>query len=70
MKKKVVEEFFNNLRRNGMSDDEILAIFYKMFQDDKISLDELEALCAVLGYEFTDEFKNMSMEDKKTQGVK
>ena len=70
MKKKDAEEFFNNLKRNGMTDDEILAILYKMFQDDKISLDALEALCAVLGYELTEEFKNMSMEDKKTQGVK
>ena len=70
MKKKDAEEFFNNLKRNGMTDDEILAILYKMFQDDKISLDALEALCAVLGYELTKEFKNMSMEDKKTQGVK
>lgn len=65
MKKKDAEEFFNNLKRNGMTDDEILAVLYKMFQDDKISLDALEALCAVLGYELTDEFKNMSMEDKK-----
>ena len=70
MKKKDAEEFFNNLKRNGMTDDEILAILYKMFQDDKISLDALEALCAVLGYELTEEFKKMSMEDKKTQGVK
>ena len=65
MKKKDAEEFFNNLKRNGMTDDQILAVLYKMFQDDKISLDALEALCAVLGYELTDEFKNMSMEDKK-----
>lgn len=70
MEKKDAEEFFNNLKRNGMTDDEILAVLYKMFQDDKISLDALEALCAVLGYELTEEFKNMSMEDKKTQGVK
>jgi hypothetical protein len=30
-----------------------------MFQDDKISLEELEALLDKLGYEFTEEFKKL-----------
>lgn len=62
-------KFFDEQKANGMSEDEILAVLYKMFQDDKIDLDQLEALCAVMGYELTEEFKNMSDEDKKTKGV-
>ena len=47
----------------GTTEDDMLGILYLMFQDDKISLDELEALIDKLGYEFSDEFKNMSPED-------
>lgn len=69
MTKKEAEKYFDELKSNGMDDDEILAILYKMFQDDRINLNQLEALCAVLGYELTEEFKNMSMEDKKSKGI-
>ena len=33
-----------------------------------LTLDELEKLIGLLGYEFTEEFKAMSEEDKKTKG--
>lgn len=69
MTKEEATKFFEEQKANGMSEDEILAVLYKMFQDDKIDLNQLEALCAVMGYELTDEFKNMSDEDKKTKGV-
>ncbi len=69
MTKKEAEKFFNDLKSHGMDDEEILAILYKMYQDDKINLNQLEALCGILGYELTEEFKNMSEEDKKTKGV-
>lgn len=69
MTREEASKFFDEQKANGMSEDEILAVLYKMFQDDKIDLDQLEALCAVMGYELTEEFKNMSDEDKKTKGV-
>lgn len=69
MTKEEATKFFDEQKANGMSEDEILAVLYKMFQDDKIDLNQLEALCAVMGYELTEEFKNMSDEDKKTKGV-
>lgn len=69
MTKEEATKFFEEQKANGMSEDEILAVLYKMFQDDKIDLNQLEALVAVMGYELTDEFKNMSDEDKKTKGV-
>ena len=52
----------------NITDDELVGILYLMFQDDKISLEELEALLDKLGYEFTEEFKNMSPEDQKVKG--
>lgn len=69
MTREEATKFFDEQKANGMSEDEILAVLYKMFQDDKIDLNQLEALCAVMGYELTEEFKNMSDEDKKTKGV-
>lgn len=52
----------------GTTEDDMLGILYLMFQNDKISLDELEALINKLGYEFTEEFINMTPEQKKTDG--
>ena len=57
-----------DMMANGTSEDDMLGILYLMFQDDKISLDELEALIDKLGYEFSDEFKNMRPEDQKKKG--
>lgn len=64
--KKVFDEF----RAQGQTDDEILAKLYMMFSEDKMDLDDLEKLAGILGYEFTDEFKAMSLEDKKTKGYR
>ena len=52
----------------GTTEDDMLGILYLMFQNDKISLNELEALIDKLGYEFTEEFLNMTPEQKKTDG--
>ena len=58
---------FEKLRAEGYSEEQLLQISYKMYADGKIDIDTLETVCAILGYEFTDEFKNMSDEDKKKQ---
>lgn len=60
---------FEALRAEGYSDDDLLKISYMMYSDGKIDLDTLETFTAILGYEFTDEFINMSEEDKKTKGL-
>ena len=62
--KKAMDE----MMAQGTSEDDMLGILYLMFQDDKISFDELEALVDALGYEITEEFRNMSPEDQKTKG--
>ena len=56
------------LKSEGNTEEEILFGFYRMFQEDEIDINELEALTHLIGYELTDEFKNMSPEDQKTQG--
>lgn len=55
---------FEQLKAQGETDKSILAVLYGMFAEDTIELDELESLIGVLGYEFSEEFKNMSPEDQ------
>ena len=59
---------FEQLKAQGETNESILAVLYGMFAEDTIELDELESLIGVLGYEFSEEFKNMSPEDQKTKG--
>ena len=63
-----VKQVIETLKSQGCDEEEILGSFYKMFQDDKINFDQLEALTEALGWHITDEFRNMSDEDKKTKG--
>ena len=60
--------FLLNERANGASDIEILGTLYEMFKDDVINVEELGELVTYIGYELTEEFKNMSPEDQKTKG--
>ena len=62
--KKAIEE----LKAQGETEETMLGTFYLMFQDDVITVDELGDLCQLIGYELTEEFKNMSEEDQKTKG--
>lgn len=62
--KKAIEE----LKAQGETEESMLGTFYLMFQDDVITVEELGDLCQLIGYELTDEFKNMSPEDQKTKG--
>lgn len=63
--KQVIDEYL----AQGMTEDDVLGTLYLMYQDDSINLEELEKLIGILGYEFSEEFKNMSDEDKKTKGL-
>ena len=59
---------FDEMSAQGADDNAILGTLYRMFQDDKIDVEQLGALVNVLGYELTDEFKQMTPEDQKTKG--
>lgn len=62
--RKVIDE----LESQGASKEEIAGSFYLLFRDDKIDTEQLEALVNLLGYELTDEFKNMSVDEQKESG--
>lgn len=62
--KKAVEA----MKADGATEEDMLGTFYKMFQEDKISFEGLEALVEGIGYHITDEFRAMSDEDRKTKG--
>ena len=57
------------MKEQGKSDEELLFALYGMFRDDKIDVNELGDLVQLVGYELTDEFKNMSPDQQKAQGI-
>lgn len=59
---------FDELKAQGNTEQDILGVLYLMFQDDKLTVEELGNLAKVLGYDLTDEFLAMSPEDQKTKG--
>lgn len=59
----------DSMKEQGKSDEELLFALYGMFQDGKVDVNELGDLVQLVGYELTDEFKNMSPEDQKTHGI-
>ena len=64
----IVLSFLSRNTDEGETEEDIVGALYVMYQNDDINLEELEKLIGLLGYEFTEEFKNMSDEDKKTKG--
>ena len=62
--RKMVEE----LRKEGLSDENIVAGFYQLFIDDVINIDQLGDLVQLVGWEITEEFKKLSPEEQKTMG--
>lgn len=62
--KKAIEE----MKAQGQSEEEIAGAFYLLFRDEKITLEQLEALVNVLGFELSDEFKAMDPEMQKDGG--
>lgn len=61
-------EAIEELKQQGFSEDEFLLVFYTMFQNDDINLEQLAYLVDLFGYELTEEFLAMSPEDQKTKG--
>lgn len=68
MTKQELDKIVGQLKSEGYSMDEVLAGFYKLFTEDKLSLDELEGIVNLLGYHLSDEFKKMSDDEKKKAG--
>lgn len=62
--KKMVQD----LKNEGFDEEQIVGGFYQLFIEDKVTLDQLGDLVQLVGWELTDEFRNMSPEDQKTKG--
>ena len=69
MTKKEVKAVFDQMRLGGMTDEDILGSLYLLYQDGKVTTDELRHLIGVLGYEFDERFAAMSEEDKHVKGL-
>ena len=60
--KKMIEE----LKAQGETEEDIVGVFFMMFQDDKLTLEEFEDLIGLMDYELTEEFKKLSPEEQKS----
>ena len=65
---KEAQHAIEELKAQGETEETMLATFYSMFIDDELTVEQLGDLCELIGYELTDEFRNMSPEDQKTKG--
>ena len=68
MTRKETMEAIEELKKQGYTEDDMLLTFYAMFQEDKITLEQLGSLVELIGYELSEEFLNMSEKDQKTKG--
>ena len=65
-----LKQAINQVKEQGYSDEEILGGFYRMYQNNEISLDELDGIVNLMGHHLTDKFLKMSAKDKKAKGVR
>lgn len=62
---KEFNEFLDEMREKGYTDQMILIVLYSMYANNEFTTEEYENLINVMGYEFSDEFKNMPEEEKR-----
>lgn len=53
-------KFIEEQHGKGKSDEDIVKVFAKMFQDEKCSRDEFEGLINAIGYELSSDFGKLS----------
>lgn len=63
------QEAFDQMKKEGKTDDDILAALYIMFAKGDIKEEDLKALIGTLGYDFSDKFNALTDEQKKTEGI-
>jgi len=59
-------EFVAKQKARGLTDEDILNIFFKAFTEQEMDLEDLEKVTKALGYEFSDEF----IKELKKEGMK
>lgn len=65
-----LKEVIEGFKEEGYTEEEILEIFYLMYADGKMPLDDLRMMTEAMDYKFTEEFEAMSEEDKKKKGLR
>ena len=55
----------DGLKADGLTEEEIAVVLHDMYRDDKITVEEFGELVGLVGYELTEEFYNMSEEERK-----
>ena len=58
MSNEEIMSLIEQLKAQGLSEDEIMDTFYQTFVDGKMDRKDLETLAEAMGYELTDDFKN------------
>lgn len=68
MSEEELQKTFEQMKAQNVDDQSILGGIYKMFQDGKINLEQLDAIANELGYQLSDDFKSLPEEQQKTVG--
>lgn len=58
MNSEEIQSLIEQLKAQGLSEDEIMNVFYEAFVQGKMDRKDLETLAEAMGYELTDDFKN------------
>lgn len=63
MNNEEIQSLINQLKATGLSDEQIMDVFYEAFSSGEMDRADLEALAESMGYELTDNFKNEPAQD-------
>ncbi len=68
-----MESLVKQLQAAGLTEEQIMEIYFKTFQEGKMDRKDLELCAEFMGYELTDDFKNDSTPDpiasKDVEGI-
>jgi hypothetical protein len=58
MNSEEIQSLIKQLKATGLSEEQIMDVFYETFEKGEMDRKDLETLAEAMGYELTDEFKN------------
>lgn len=58
MNSEEIQSLIKQLKAAGLSEEQIMDVFYKTFQKGEMDREDLETLANAMGFELTDDFKN------------
>lgn len=68
MTKKEFDKMIDEMHRQGISDEDILTMFYRMYAEGRLSYDALILFADQLGYVPSPDFEKMSEKERKKAG--